>query len=466
VLREFRPDVLAALRDAAADQHADRQLRSAALVALGRTGAGRDAALCVRVLRDPRAPSGVKDSAAVALGLLRGVGVDAGVRELVDDLADLPARTRGLVLLSAGLRAREDRALATRLLGRIAKGKASAELLLACGWAGEVRCLPELIDAAAKGRDDIARAHAAIALGRVGDPAAATVLVRILKSRNAGVQAKRAAALSLGRMLRQGLDRPDVRKALAQTVRNKGDATVRGFAALALASAKQPDTRDIDKLLDGGRMELRPFAALALGVAARNVDGPGKTKIRKRLVDALERSKGIELGSALNIAVGLAGAQDALDTLLARVAKRSLPADVRGTAAVGAGILGVNSARVEKVLLGALDDVPSGDVALGLGLTGRTTVARVLLDRIPKAGSSMERGRLVMALGYLGSGASVEPLLKTLMDRKAKATDRAQAALALGLLGDTRDKDPLFDLAVDFNMFATTRTTRELLNQM
>jgi len=489
-LREHRGDVLAALRTLAGDSRAKRELRAAALVALGRAGGAGDEELLIAVVRDSSSPTKVREAAALALGLLRSVKDNAAVRALADEVLSgrtkWPGEISGLMMLSAGLRARGDRLLASRLASSIVAPTHPADpaaLALACGLAGDVRTLPELVEATTKARlgrarlDDVARSHAALALGRIAVPAAAPVLVTVLNSRSAGVQTRRSAALSLGRMLREGqveathLDA--VHRALEKTLRNKGDSVLRGFAALALAGDKQPQAIDrITAMLDSGRVELRPYAALALGLAARNLgDGrdPRARKIRKRLTRELSKTSTVEMASALSIAAGLAGARDALPDLLARVAKRSLPVEVRGAAAVGAGMLRYNPARTEEVLLDALRDSPgllAGEIALGLGLTGRREVARVLLERIAKEQSSLDRGRIVLALGYLGSTTTVAPLLAMLQDKTLRPADRAQAAIALGLLGDRRDQDVLFGLGADFNFLATTRTTWELFDQM
>ena len=85
---------------------------------------------------------------------------------------------------------------------------------------------------------------------------------------------------------------------------------------------------------------------------------------------------------------------------------------------------------------------------------------------LPRAGSSLAHGRIVLALGYLGHHSAVPPLLNLLKSSAAKPSERAHAAMALGLLGDGRDVDALFDLGTDFNYYATTQGTHELLDQM
>jgi HEAT repeat protein len=68
-----------------------------------------------------------------------------------------------------------------------------------------------------------------------------------------------------------------------------------------------------------------------------------------------------------------------------------------------------------------------------------------------------------MALGHIGQGSAVEPLLKTLRDTRQNRVVRDLAAVALGLLGDPREQDILFELDAYFNYFATTTLTYELL---
>ena len=71
--------------------------------------------------------------------------------------------------------------------------------------------------------------------------------------------------------------------------------------------------------------------------------------------------------------------------------------------------------------------------------------------------------RIIIALGHLGHGAAVDPLLEILNDEQQQTIVREFAAVALGLMGDARERDPLFAVDAWFNYLATTRATNEFI---
>ncbi|MHC4817382.1 MAG: HEAT repeat domain-containing protein, partial [Planctomycetota bacterium] len=314
--------------------------------------------------------------------------------------------------------------------------------------------------------------HAVAALGLLRSPLACDLLARLLRSRRAGIQTRRSAALTLGRLLREAELSEDQVKAARQVlvhVLDKGkDAALRGYAAIALAGAGgRAAIHDLMQVVDrGGNQEVRAYAALGLGLAARRVDEKQARKIRRFLIEELSKAKGIEMSSSLSIAAGLAGATEAAEFLRFRVAKASLPATVRGAAAEALGLMGQRDPETGEALLEALRHGPPDLVegaTIGLGLLGRRDVAPELVKRLEGATSGILQGSLTVALGHLGQSSAVDPLLKTLRDKNQKRVVRDLAAVALGLLGDPREQDLLYELDAYFNYFATTTLTFELL---
>ena len=222
----------------------------------------------------------------------------------------------------------------------------------------------------------------------------------------------------------------------------------------------------MDAIDYGGNASVKPYAALALGLASFRRDTDLARRIGNFLSNELEKTREPELASALSIALGMSGAPRAEKMLVERVAIPKLPASVRGAAAVGLGLLGKASPATHEVLLDTLRTGRSdliGDVALALGMLGQRTTAPVLVGMLAGQRSSTHEGRIMLALGHLGHAAAVEPLLKVLQDARARTLVREFAAVALGLLGDAREQDVLFDIDADFNYLATTDTTYELL---
>ena len=168
-----------------------------------------------------------------------------------------------------------------------------------------------------------------------------------------GVESRRSAALAIARMLRDhevdDAETKLARRALLQTLRKSSDPTLRGFAAVAMGTAREPfGLADLQEVVDhGGHQEVKPFAAIALGFAARTRDDK---KLRRFLAAELDKTKAKELSSALCIALGVAGAEDAREALLELLADTRVAATQRGAAAQGLGLLRSASPAVGPAL--------------------------------------------------------------------------------------------------------------------
>jgi len=279
---------------ATAGRGSERTLRASALIALGRMGEAQDALLFVNLLRDSKQPRAVREGAALALGILPSVGegrlLETTRNHLVwalDYRGTLPDRARGMAVLAAGLRSRGDPLLRMRLLGRtmarVADGEDAANLAFACGLAADPMAVPELVRGARKGvfagrrLTDVERSHAVQALGLSGDPGVVSTLEMVLRSRRVGLQSRRGAALALARVLREeqpstaAVDRAE--GILVRVLSKSSDTLLRGYCALALGGARPPRALlPLREAIDhGGNMDLKPFCALALGLAARSM---------------------------------------------------------------------------------------------------------------------------------------------------------------------------------------------------
>ena len=320
--------------------------------------------------------------------------------------------------------------------------------------------------------DDVARSHATAGLGFMRSPLAVHTLLLVLKSRRAGVHARRSAVLSLGRLLREMQLDEDmgkrVRKEVLKAFRKDSDAVLRAYAAIALAGANEPMA--VDELMRvverSGNPVVKPYAALALGLAARRLEKKEADTVRAFLRERASKEKEIEFSSALTLALGLAGDVESRGHLLERVTSTKLSAPVRASAAEALGLLRHSDPEVDAALLDALHNGPPQLVesaSLALGLVGRRSTAQELLKRFKTAESGMLQGALTLALGHLSQSTAVDPLLAILEDKALNRVTRDLAAVALGLLGDPREKDVLFELDAYFNYFATSILTNELL---
>ncbi|MHC4957599.1 MAG: HEAT repeat domain-containing protein [Planctomycetota bacterium] len=467
----------------------DRLLRASALLALGRMGDQESSKLFLALLRDSKQAADVHEAAALALGMLGPIEdpvMRKSVREHLQYFTDnrglLGLRAHSFVLFAAGMRARDDRQLVLTLANRAVKGARSGDeavsLAFAFGLAGDPMLAPELLNAVERSRlgnkriGDVGRSHALAALGRMGDPASADTCLKVLRARSSREGARRGAVLALARMLRTGsidgavADR--VTRQLMKVFGKDKDPLVRGFAAVAVGGAVQPrGIHEFQRAIDhGGHAGIKGFAALAMGLAARRLDEAQARRVRAFLAEEFAKTREVSQSSALSIALGLSGATESLESLLERVQDKRRGVIVRGAAAQAVGLIGKDTPEAGRVLKAALEDGSRqmlGDVALALGMLGRRGTGQDLVAMLSRTKSTLHQGRIMLALGHLGSAAAVDPLLKALEDKNGRTAAREFAAVALGLLASREGRDPLFDIDADVNYYSLTAATKELV---
>jgi len=474
-----------------ADRATDTNVRAAALRALGRAGNDEDAKRFLTVLRKRQQPSQVYESAAIGLGCLPPIK-DGAVREDVNEffgrlLANrtwLNSNSRRVAILAISMRGRGDALLAMNLAQHCStvRGNASemATLLYACGLTRDPRVQATVI-AGVKGDKlrgkrlgDVARGRAALGLAASGDTHAIPLLARVLKSRGAQVHTRRSAAIGLGMLMRsEDLSEEQLEegeKVLLRAFRFDRDPLVRGYVAMSMGAAYRPVGIDLlRKALSGKDRIVRPYAALALGLAAeRASDG---RKIRTFLLHELRRSKDIETTAALSIAVGISGEAQGRDDLFKCLKRKRLNDGVRAPAIQALGLLRRPSPEIEATLTEALD-AKSGtiveDASLALGFLGQRSTARMLVKKLVETKSASVQVHMVAALSHLGSTAAIDPLLQVLGNSKGKYTMRCSAASALGILADPRAsdvnfRDPMFEIDAHTNPYGLTTAARALV---
>ncbi len=483
-----RDEVREALRAIVGRPNAHEKLKSSAFIALGRVGTVDDIEACLTTLHSRQHDDAVS-AAALCLGLLPATKdralnqrIHAAFEKGVKGGGNRSRRVREFSWVAMGLRARHDKMLAMTLARHCTErawdAMDAAVRIYACGISRDAMLLPEVLRGVRRNKHggqklgDRGRSHAIAALGLIKSPLSFDLLLDILKSRRAGRESRRSAALALGRLLREAEWNADLVKAaekrLLRTFDKNSDDVLRGYCAVALGCARTPLGIDLLKTTvdRGGMPSVKAYAVLALGVATPRLEKKQADTMRAFLATKLVKERDIDMASALSLAVGLAGADEAAADLRARVAKKSLPARVRGAAAEGLGLLGDPSPEAEKVLMAALktgrQNLVEG-VALGLGLLGKRGVAPLLVERLSETRVGVLQGAFTMALGYLGQSNAVDPLLGVLSDKRKRRVVKELSCVALGILGGTAKSDPLFTLDAFFNLFATTPLTHELL---
>ncbi len=176
--------------------------------------------------------------------------------------------------------------------------------------------------------------------------------------------------------------------------------------AIALALAKDSLGYKIaqNKFGKEGSLLYRGALVIALGL-----HGVGQTAANREIELALKKEKSPVLVAHFALALGLARAIDAQDTLNAKFQDSKLDATILPQVAVAMAMLEAPSSRKVPAMI----------------------AARMLSSK-----QATEAAALAFALGLVGDTTSVGPLLQVLHDAKASSDVRAAAAAALGELLD------------------------------
>ncbi|MFT7667930.1 MAG: HEAT repeat protein [Planctomycetota bacterium] len=233
-----------------------------------------------------------------------------------------------------------------------------------------------------------------------------------------------------------------------------------GMDALAgLSSVREFLT---DSLFDG-QTQLRPWAGLAIGVMEggliRKSLAPSSYSL-KALRSALRDARGSSEQAAYSLACGLAGDLDA-EALLLETFEQLSDDYVRGYAALALGMMKSDRARVvlRTELEGAeYHEALLENCAMALGMLRDAEAVGSLILMLAKAKSSTTQASIAYALGLIGDEHSVDPLVAVLKNTSLADLPRSSAAIALGIVGDG-DRLPWNAIyAANINYSATTET--------
>jgi HEAT repeat protein len=212
----------------------------------------------------------------------------------------------------------------------------------------------------------------------------------------------------------------------------------RGLAAVALGSlGLKKDVTLLSRLLDKSGLETRGFAALGLGILAREHDQEGK--IAKLLAKRFKSASGNQrLRSALALSLGMTGNPDA-GTFLLKAMDKTSNRIVRTYLAKALGMLRHRPAR-EPVLEAAIDAREPWvlrNTLLGYALLSDPVTGAELIPRFLSRGQRTERRGLAaaVALGGIGAEEALEPLVRYVKSGAAAAVNRAFVLEAIGLAG-------------------------------
>jgi HEAT repeat protein len=358
--------------------------------------------------------------------------------------------------------------------------------------------LDGLRDACLKGRlgkgsvGFLARAHAALALARLGDGESTGLFLGIARARRHDVVLRRSCVVALavlGDRLESSM-RTLAAEGLAEVVRS-GDPDTAGLALASIGRLLHSDFADGsasvanktgagDVLLDAverGSAALRPFGALAAAIACRAhgrcADVPAWVALRARVIEAVRGPAGDEGESpdtrgAFCLALGLLQDDRGVGTLVAIAREDGGNPTLRADACAALGLLGVPTQEALAVLRSTLETRGSDDLrreaARSLGILGDVSAVPLLVREITSGAADHVLGRAALALGEIGDASAVPPLTTLARDARTAGSARAVVLAALGLVGDLEPTPSLSRLGVDSNYLARTDALYEALS--
>jgi HEAT repeat protein len=281
-------------------------------------------------------------------------------------------------------------------------------------------------------RDDRARAHAATALGRIGDVAAVAPLVASLRD-EPDAAVRRSVALALG-----AFADGTANAALLKAVEGDADLLVRGFAAVSFArgagSAAVAPLVSLTAVRHNRSM--RGFAAVALGLTG---DAKSAAPVLRAILEIRSEDS---LRGAAAVGLGLLGDREAGPALAALASDASAPPELRGYALLGAAMAGSADATVvardvltREVLTRKAPREVERAAALAAGLIPFPGSPGILVKLALQGRDPTVRGASLLGLGLSPDRGAV-PLLADLAgaDSGAGPMERLEAVTALGQL--------------------------------
>jgi len=342
-----------------------------------------------------------------------------------------------------------------------------------------------------KTRHWFVRAHAPAAMARLlatapdQDELKSRVTEVILRACNRHSKEQREVLQSCSLALGQIGDADNGKDDIDTTIRaelirlaKEGEEQSKRYALMGLAqSSSRPGQGDdpyaglpegraeLLKQMSRGKTQLKPWAALSLGVMGRalldaqqSVDPSMLLAVRAACKD---NKRPAECG-AFMIALGMMRDSESMDLLLEKLDFFAGSNEARGEATVALGLMENRNAvkPIQEVILGSKyrPDLLK-QAAIGLGLLGDKELVPDLLTMLSEANGLATQAAIASALGAIGDQRSLAPLV-TMLENDKDMTDTARgfAAVALGIVCDKEPVPWNTKISTDINYRANTVT--------
>ncbi len=494
------------------------EVRAAALIALGKVSSDPVVhTFFLHYLHDPKSKTLVRESAALAIGLLR-----RSVAALQQTPADLDMLREALIQVVTDaddeLRVRSFAALGLALLGdqpfatsptkdgrmvvralwqHFGPKPKNVDLPVCMLTALGMQPAAGMPDAVREGLKEIVvgkpvrgrrwtpfeRSHALTALARIGGPGVEALLTRVTERPGEDAALRRAACIALGRLARSMDTETRARFAVAieKSLKRRRDPATSGLALVALARLLSADlgagkvtvlqeTNVTGVLLRSAEKATsveRGYAILALAFAAQGARASGHAmpfyaRARSLITTGLESGRGDDsMRATYAVGCGLLELEDQIDALVAFVRDTGCMPVLRGHAAVALGQIGRRRDVVVPALLELLGEkrgvLLRVRTAMALALMGGADVRTQLEEELHDADSEYHRAHVVIALGRLGDLRTIPALLELGRNPKANEMSQALAIVALGMITDPEPRPSVLKLSEDANWPAGTQ---------
>jgi HEAT repeat protein len=436
-LQLVRDGVVPHLRRAMSED--DPVLRASATIALARLEEEAAVEDCIAALEDPS--QFVRERALLALGATGSMKAAGVLLDVLEDGAvgqgrriSPDARSLAVIALAIGRRNGMSGYVDMALVAQLPRLE-GADRYVVQGCALLYQTLnpnPALSDwCLARATDETTapgvRCRALETLRTRDDDQALSVLLHALSGRR--LDERRSAALALGEF-----PNPLALQPLLTAAETEAEPLTRSFVLLSIGRRGGPEaTAFLREFLEEGPKSLRSWAAIGLGIAARQ--DPADLDSREALRAGLGREKNREAKGAYLLALGIARDMPSLKTLERALVDGS-SYEIRSAAAMGLGML--EDEKATDALRARLEkdhcEYTRAAIAEAIGFVGDHTDNTRLAESYQSMKVFENQRQAALALGLHGQRNSVEELLHVVGDEERPTLERAAAIDALQIV--------------------------------
>jgi HEAT repeat protein len=450
VATELRKKIIATLTQAAKEDKS-QLVRATAVFALGKTKDQTITPLIKEIFRNDK-DFDVKNVSVLTLGILEDISSVSELKEILFNTSDVSYSAIGCAYAALALGYIKNKESIETLKevfnpGNKTNKETQCAALLSLGNSLDKSLIPSIatimLDSS---RDKSVRAYAALALGRIKDPAALTELKKV--SADKDIQLRSSAVIAMGI-----IKSPESKKELINILVTDKSPEVRAYAAISLAQMGDKSVYEV--ILKSAKKSdyvAQGLSVIALGILKNEEAVP-------ELIEMLKKKNPSTYGPAI-IALGLLKDKISLPVLIKIVEKEETSPMEWAFAIQALGMIGDKQAlpALEKALKRASENVELAtyaysNIVIALTMLGkRAETLSYLYNELSNEKLHPEiKYRILYGIAYVGDKNSFEHLMKYYKDLKDDNL-RIYSCFALGYLLDKDKINPLYRITADNNV--------------